>query len=350
MAPSLPVKPDPDGADQDAPAVRARADARWMPLNALRAFDAVGRRLSFTGAAAALHVSQSSLSRHVGRLEEVIGRRLLERRPHGLALTEAGAVLLPVVRGAFDRIGDTLDALRADAGAGPRTLRVHMPPSFLHQCGLSVLHAFRAACPDILIDVSSSNGTGLPPGGDLDVAVVYDRPQGGEAVRDLLWMVREAPACAPSLAAAAAGLTLPDFLRCNVLLHVKHPGEPPGLLWAAFAGHHNIRLGPDRGLAFETAVLAAHGAMAGGGVVLADLDLFAREIADGQLVVPFAATRESGYGYYLCVHPEDMADPAVALFRSWMIERFTRAPGRALGAGTMTEKPFDIVVPSRPSP
>ena len=299
-----------------------------MPLNALRAFEAVGRRLSFTNAAAALHVSQSSLSRHVSRLEDLIGRRLLERKPHGLALTEAGAALLPVVRGAFDRIQDTLDTLRADSGMGPRTLRVHMPPSFLHQCGMAMLPAFRAAFPDILIDVSSSNGTGLPPGGDLDVAVVYDRPQGGEAVRDLLWMVREAPACAPALAERAAGLTLAEFLGGSVLLHVKHPGEPPSLLWSDFARHHNIPLAADRGLAFETAVLAVQGAMAGGGIVLADVEMFSREIADGRLVLPFEAMRESGFGYYLCVHPEDMADPAVALFRSWMIERIARPQGR----------------------
>lgn len=324
---------DRDERAEDSPArqaARASADpgTPWMPLNALRAFEAVGRYLSFTNAAAALHVSQSSLSRHVSRLEDLIGLRLLERRPHGLALTEAGAVLLPVVRASFDRIQDTLETLRSDLGTATRTLRVHMPPSFLHQCGLTVLHAFRAAFPDILIDVSSSNSTGLPRGGDLDVAVIYDRPQGGEAVRDLLWMVREAPACAPTLAEGAAGMTLADFLRGNVLLHIKHPGEPPGLLWTAYGSHHNILLAADRGLAFETAVLAVQCAMSGGGIVLADVDMFAREIAEGRLVVPFEPPRESGYGYYLCVHPEDMADPAVALFRTWMIERFARPQRR----------------------
>jgi DNA-binding transcriptional LysR family regulator len=279
-------------------------------------------------------------------LEELIGRRLLERRPHGLALTDAGAVLLPVVRGAFDRIGDTLDTLRTDAGAGPRTLRVHMPPSFLHQCGLEVLHAFRAAFPDILIDVSSSNGTGLPEGGDLDVAVVYDRPQGGEAVRDLLWMVREAPACAPALAARAAGLMLAEFLGGNVLLHVKHPGEPPGLLWAAFAGHHNIPLSADRGLAFETAVLAVQGAVAGGGVVLADLDLFAREIADGRLVLPFEAMRGKRLRLLSLRSPGGHGGPGggpVPLLDD-------RALCPRAGAGGRRGCPGRLVVGSRPDP
>ena len=57
----------------------------WLPLNALRAFDAVGRHLSFTAAAQTLHVSQSALSRHVISLEALLGKKLLERRPQQLA-------------------------------------------------------------------------------------------------------------------------------------------------------------------------------------------------------------------------------------------------------------------------
>lgn len=292
-----------------------------MPLNALRAFEAVGQRLSFTQAAAALRVSQSSLSRHVSRLEELLGRRLLERRPAGLVLTEAGAALLPVVHASFDRIQDAMRALSAEAGGRPPALRVHMPPSFLHRCGLPVLAAFQAAFPDISVDVSSSNGTGLPAAHEADVAVVYDRPGGGEAVRDLLWMVREVPACAPALSRGAEGMDLAGFLRANMLLHVKHPGEPPGLLWGAYAGHHGITLTAARSLAFETAVLAVECALDGGGVALVDPDMFAHELAEGLLATPFPAVRESGFGYYLAVHPEDVTDPAIAAFRAWMVQR-----------------------------
>ncbi len=83
-------------------------DRRWLPLNALRAFEMVGRHLSFTGAAQSMHISQSALSRHVAMLEDLLGQPLLARRPHGLALTEAGGgfasgrwqVLRPVGAGA----------------------------------------------------------------------------------------------------------------------------------------------------------------------------------------------------------------------------------------------------------
>ena len=52
---------------------------RWLPLNALRAFESVGIHLSFTGGAAALSVSQSAMSRHVGALEDLLGKQLFDR-------------------------------------------------------------------------------------------------------------------------------------------------------------------------------------------------------------------------------------------------------------------------------
>ena len=70
---------------------------RWLPLNALRAFEAVGRHLSFTGGAAALTVSQSAMSRHVSGLEQLLGKQLFDRDAGGLVLTAAGTELLGVV-------------------------------------------------------------------------------------------------------------------------------------------------------------------------------------------------------------------------------------------------------------
>ena len=299
----------------------------WLPLNALRAFEAVGQRLSFTGAAAALHISQSALSRHVGRLEEYLGCRLLERRSQGMALTAAGAALLPVVAQSFDRIEETLKGLRRQPGQGGRVLKVHMPPTFLHVVGLSLLAEFRRAFPDVPIDVSSSNGIGLPAGRSVDLAVVFDRPHLGDAIRDPLWMVSQTPACAPEVAARATGLDLAAFLRANELLHVKLEGEPFGTLWSVYTRQRGIDIAVSRGLAFETEALAVQCAVAGGGVTLVDVDLFASELADGRLVTPFAnATSQSGFGYYLAVHPDDMADPAVALFRSWVVQRYAQLP------------------------
>ncbi len=303
-------------------------DRKWLPLNALRAFEAVGRQLSFTGGAQALHVSQSALSRHVASLEDLLGRPLLERRPAGLALTPAGAALLPVVRKSFDRLEEVMNGILREEAGRQRRLRVHMAPSFLHQVALPILGDFRREFPDILIDVSSSNGTGLPPT-EVDVAVVYDRPQGGDTVRDLLWIVRVTPVCAPSVAAKSAGLDMASFLAGQELLHVKLQGEPIGTHWSHFARQQGIVLDAQRGVAFDTATVAAQYAASGQGVLLADIDMFASEMAQGRLVAPYDVVTEDGYGYYLALHSEDLGDPAISLFRSWMIARLGRAVRKA---------------------
>jgi len=59
-------------------------DRKWLPLNALRAFEAAGQHLSFTAAANSLTVAQSAVSRHVIVLENFLGVALFERRPQQL--------------------------------------------------------------------------------------------------------------------------------------------------------------------------------------------------------------------------------------------------------------------------
>ena len=295
-------------------------DRRWLPLNALRAFDAVGRHLSFTAAAQALNVSQSAISRHVIGLEELLGRQLFERRPQSLALTRAGSTLLPIVRGSFDRIEQALNDVVA-SGGGLRTLRLQLPPTFAQKLALPILRGFRSEFPDIFIDLSSAGITGAPRT-ETDVAVVYDRRSAGMSVSDLLWMSRVTPACSPELARANAGVDLARFVADAEILHIKHDGEPPGLIWDAFSRHFGLGVSVARGLAFDTAALAAQYVASGDGVALLDVNLFARDIAAGTIVTPFAETFADGFGYFLNLAAEDLADPVISVFRTWMIRNF----------------------------
>ncbi|HLZ79302.1 MAG TPA: LysR family transcriptional regulator [Sphingomonas sp.] len=286
----------------------------------MRAFDAVGERLSFTAGAQALNVSQSAVSRHIISLEELLGHKLFDRSGSSLALTAAGKALLPEVRKSFDRLEQTMNAICLNPNAS-RPIRIHIPPSLLQQVVMPMLQAFHTEHPDIRIDISSSHVTGLPSN-ETDMAIVFDRPNIDDRVTDLLWMVRVAPVCSPQTAARHAGKSLEQFLADNHLLHVKLEGEPRGLLWKVFANQCRIELDTDRGLAFDTASLAVSYAMNADGVALADVDMFAREIASGCLCAPYDSVIDDGFGYYLKLRPEDLSDPTISLVRSWLIARF----------------------------
>ena len=313
---------------------KAAMNRRWLPLNALRAFEAVGRHLSFTGGAAALSVSQSALSRHVGALESLLGKQLFDRDGGRLGLTPSGEELLAVVSKSLERIEQTMNAIRDASNAG-RVLRLHVPPSLLHQMFMPMLGDFRRDHPEFQIDLSSANVTGLPPT-EFDMAIVYDRPNIDDRITDLLWMVRVAPLCSPRTAATAEGKTLEEFLSGQELLHLKLDDQPRDLLWSDYLRRNAIALPAPGGLAFDTAIASAKYAMTSGGVMLGDVDLFVAEVAAGQLVMPYDAVIEDGYAYYLKLHADDLADPAIAAFRSWLISRFADLRGKNAGESDRT--------------
>src|SRR5262249_8250131 len=81
------------------------------PLNALRAFEAAARHLSFKLAAHELHVTPGAVAQQVRGLEAQLGCTLFDRLPRQLMLTPAGQAYLPALRDAFTRIADATDAL-----------------------------------------------------------------------------------------------------------------------------------------------------------------------------------------------------------------------------------------------
>jgi DNA-binding transcriptional LysR family regulator len=94
------------------------------PLNALRAFEAAARHLSFKLAAHELHVTPAAVGQQVKSLEARLGVRLFERLHKQLILTAAGQAFLPEVSGGFRRIADATAQLKP-AGAALLQLGVH---------------------------------------------------------------------------------------------------------------------------------------------------------------------------------------------------------------------------------
>jgi DNA-binding transcriptional LysR family regulator len=296
-------------------------DRKWLPLNALRAFEAAGQHLSFTAAANRLTVAQSAVSRHVIMLEQFLNTQLFERRPQQLALTEAGKHLLPIVIKSFDRIDQALTDIVKERGSPKRVLKVALPPTFAHQLAVPILKDFRAVHPELAIDIASKPGDG-----EADLAVVYSEPKVTDNVLDLLWMVRLTILCSPALLAKTKPADIASFAASHDLLHVKLADRPRHYLWEMFArGVARPDLAVDRGLVFDTAQLAAQYAMSGEGLALVDPMLFRAEIAAGRLAQPFDYQLDVGYGYYLTTHAEDLSSEAISLFRSWLINRFASA-------------------------
>ncbi len=84
--------------------------AETLPLQAVKVFDAVARHMNFTKAAEELNMTQSAVSYQVKLLEDFIGTALFRREARGVALSEHGRAVAPLVRQA---LGDLTQAFRS---------------------------------------------------------------------------------------------------------------------------------------------------------------------------------------------------------------------------------------------
>src|SRR5512146_3429615 len=83
-----------------------------MELRHLRYFVAVAADLSFTKAAARLHLAQPSLTRQIHNLEEELGVRLLNRSQSHVALTEEGRAFLLDARRVLTLASESIQAVQ----------------------------------------------------------------------------------------------------------------------------------------------------------------------------------------------------------------------------------------------
>jgi DNA-binding transcriptional LysR family regulator len=159
-----------------------------MELRQLEYFAAVAEELNFTRASKRLHVVQSAVSAAVKSLERELGAPLFERTSQRVALTEAGAALLPQAHAALDAVRDALDAVDAVRGGLRGQVRFGTM-SYVDVVDVPALTGrFHREHPGVTIRLSTSpNGTlGLAEAvrdGHLDLAFVSLPPGTGHGLR-----------------------------------------------------------------------------------------------------------------------------------------------------------------------
>ena len=141
------------------------------PLNALKAFEAAARHLSFTKAAEELFVTQAAISHQIKTLEEYLGLKLFRRRTRSLSLTEDGQGYYQEIRSIFSAICDATERLMARNAKG--TLTITMPPGFAIQWMVPRLMQFSQLHPEIDVRIKAvdqDEGTLID---DVDLAIYY---------------------------------------------------------------------------------------------------------------------------------------------------------------------------------
>jgi DNA-binding transcriptional LysR family regulator len=146
-----------------------------MDLDLLKSFVAVAEAHSFSRAAEALHWTQPTLSRQMGRLEAELGIKLFERYGRHVECTMAGQVLLPLAQAIVARTEEAVGLMKELAGAGSSTVRFGAVGNVFAMLLTPILVSFLAEHPDAKVELIEKDDTQLEEAvvsGELDCAVM----------------------------------------------------------------------------------------------------------------------------------------------------------------------------------
>ena len=298
-----------------------------MPsLNALRAYEAVARHLSYHGAAAELGVTPAAVKHLVLKLETTLEVKLFERDGRGLALTPVGMSGKKDLELAMRHIADSVQKLRASKPTS--RLIVTVEASFATAWLVPKLEAFRERHPNISVLIDSRQSIVDLRRSEADIAIRFGVPtDDGLIVTRLLddWVF---PACSPSLVKGPVKLKRIEQLHEAPLIH----WDLAALTWATsarrwydwteWAGHVGLEgLDTTRGLRFNDYGLAVQAATSGKGVVLASWPTFRDQFDMGLLVEPFPGKALlTDAGYDLVTTPEASNRADVIAFTEWLVD------------------------------
>lgn len=167
-----------------------------LDLVHLRSFVSIAQLASFTLASQKLGLRQSTVSQHLQRLEQVLGRRLLDRDTHGVRLTADGEALLPHARQLLSLERQTASLFEA---AQPRgRLRLGISEDLVSGQLPALLQDFIADYPAVELHLTvalSKDLADMRDKGDLDLVFAKRRlgDRRGEAIlrEPLVWLAAD---------------------------------------------------------------------------------------------------------------------------------------------------------------
>ena len=305
-----------------------REGGRFPPLNALRAFEAAARHLSFKKAARELFVTPGAVSHQVKLLEDHLGVALFRRLTRALELTPEAQAMLPKVREGLASLQEAVERVRAREESG--ALTVMAPPGFATRWLVPRLAGFTRDFPDLELHVASRSDMidggeeelEMPPPNEAPFMMVrFGRGHYPGLKVDEVFSALYVPVCSPRLLEGPHPLRKPSDLRYHTLLHddtvVEEGARPSWDDWLESVGVEDVDA--TRGPHFSDASLALDAAIEGLGLTLAMKPLVRPDIEAGRLAMPFDITAPTSYSYYLLTSENDAEKASVAAFRRWIL-------------------------------
>ena len=300
------------------------------PLTAIRAFEAAARNENFTAAAAELGMTQAAVSYQVKALEERLGAPLFIRERGRARLTPLGGRLLPALSQAFDAIEAAFAAQRAEDDS---LLTVTTTYTFANTWLAWRLGGFQVAHPDLAVRMAASDQLVDLRTGEFDVAIRAGREEWPGLEQHRLFEVDFTPMASPECITEAErklGRPLaPADLLDRALI------SPQDNWWVQWFADWGVTSdGPPRqtGIRLDTQAHEGNAAMGGQGFALLTPALWANDVLQSRLVIPFPdKLSRRGWSYWLVYPPERRMVPKIKRFREWVLDEMVESIRQAEG-------------------
>lgn len=250
---------------------------RPIPLNTLRAFEAVGRHCHLRNAAEELCLTHAALSRQIKILEDQLGTTLFNRQSRRLTLNSAGKHFLLVVQDALERLQEGALYLNPNSMTGEVVIAT--TPSLSLNWLTDIIGQFCRRHPQIepRVITIEPHQRKLPP--DFDIAICFGRPDVDSHQVTRLYLESYFPVCNPALLDPDKPIKCAADLLGYPILHesLNH--------WRSWC--EQVNLPTHKGVTniyFDYGFQMIEAARRGFGIGLADQLEVAKDLQEGRLI------------------------------------------------------------------
>ena len=293
---------------------KKRVKLNRLPLTALRTFGAAARLLSFKDASDELHVSATTVSNQIRKLEKDWNCKLFIRRTRSVILTDTGRSLSTVVSKSFGQIRQEIETHISE---NKRTLKVAIGPIFGRWI-IPKINDFQKKYPEIDLIIENSPRITNAEMMTCDIQIDWGEPDSWFGLDSTFLMeVTYSPVFSPKILNNSESPKTADDLISLTLIHQYDYSEWSA--WMRLSGNSEIDV--ESGIIIVDSNVALQAAIDGAGVALGSFPFVESEVASGILIKPFDIDLVPSRSYYLLVKPQTNPNPDILTFVDWLKEQ-----------------------------
>jgi DNA-binding transcriptional LysR family regulator len=289
----------------------------FRSFDALKVFDTVARRMSFTRAAEELHVTKGAISYQIRNLEDQLGFKLFHRKPGNLSLTRQGLRLWHISEAALEKIEREISEMKASSN---ENITVGMTTYFASRWLSPRLMHFTSRFPDIGLRLQPTLGAQNLQNQDMDMMIRWGTGDWQDGIVEKLLHCPAFPTAGRKFKISPIG-GLTQNMSSAILLHDDRESDA----WQKWFQAAGIDYPENPGeLVIPDPNVRVQAVIDGQGLALNDR-LIEAEIAANKLV-RVSSIELDDYGYFLTYLPNALQNRSLKLFRDWILDEATEQP------------------------